>query len=286
MAVIDGRIVAQELWRHYLRAGRWSVRAFRVLPLAVFYMLAGLCLIWMLGMPPVPARGAAAFRWDGVFLGLAVFGSVYLTFYVADATMLNCRLIRYLVVEKTRWPPKAYQRLRQRWTISAPATQPPATTSDERPPDRLLDEYLDIDLIAARTATVGELIYYPFIVITLLIISRIGMFDDWTWPVGLLLVLGGNGAFAAWSAWKLRSTAEHARQCALGKLNDILIARTAEGAGNQAEAQTARETIAMIRAENRGAFKAVSRHPLIGALLLPSGGAGIWALSQYLPHFL
>jgi hypothetical protein len=116
-----------------------------------------------------------------------------------------------------------------------------------------------------------------------MIVSRISLFDNWTWPAGLFIVIAGNGGYAAWSAWMLRRAAENARQRALKNLNDILIARTAEGRANEAEAQTARETIAMITAEERGAFAAISRHPLIGALLLPSGGAGIWALTQYLP---
>jgi len=156
-------------------------------------------------------------------------------------------------------------------------------STEEVPPERLLDEYLDIDLIATRTEVVGGLIYYPFVLITLMIVSRISLFDNWTWPAGLFIVIAGNGGYAAWSAWMLRRAAEDARQRALKNLNDILIARTAEGDAKGAVAETARETIAMIKAEERGAFAAISRHPLIGALLLPSGGAGIWALTQYLP---
>ena len=142
---------------------------------------------------------------------------------------------------------------------------------------------MDIDLIAKRTEVVGTLIYYPFVLISLLIVSRLSVFDNWTWPVPLLIVIGLNGSYAAWSAFSLRKTAEKARREALRNLNDLLVARTAEGYGDGAEAKTARETISMIRAEERGAFAAISRHPLIGALLLPSGGAGIWALTQYLP---
>ena len=315
----NGRIVAIDLWKQYVRTGRWGGRALRILPLALCYIGAGVCLIFLLGDPPVPGRGESSFKWDFTFLTLGVLFSVYLTFYVADATMMNCRLIKSLVLETTEWPTKAYDRLRRRWIIpkDAPAAQTgdaltsaadsisdqdakasesnaaagseAATTkgetklSDPPPTRRILDEYLDIDLIAMRTDVVGGLIYYPFVVITLLIVSRISLFDNWTWPPGLLAVIAGNGGYAAWSAAKLRTAAEEARQTALGKLNDILIARTAEGHGSEPEAQTARETIAIIQAERRGAFASISRHPLLGALLLPSGGAGLWALTQYLP---
>jgi hypothetical protein len=305
-----GRVVAQKLWRRYIRAGMLPVRFLRVLPLILFYFIAGICLNLLLGLPPVPGRGELSFLWDIFFVLLAVLASVGLTFYVADATMLNRRLIEHLVEKKTVWPPAAYQRLRQRWKVSAVGKQstslppgtpppeappeslsprensasvPPGNSTPDLPPERLLDEYLDIDLIATRTEVVGSLIYYPFILITLMIVSRISLFDNWTWPVGLFIVIAGNGGYAAWSAWMLRRTAENARQTALKNLNDILIARTAEGNDQGPEAKTARETIAMIKAEERGAFNAISRHPLVGALLLPSGGAGIWALTQYLP---
>lgn len=50
------------------------------------------------------------------------------------------------------------------------------------------------------------------------------------------------------------------------------------------DAQTIRETAKLIRTESRGAFAAVSHQPLLGALLLTSGSAGIWALLQYFPR--
>jgi hypothetical protein len=283
----EDRVIAHKLWRRYIHAGMLRVRIWRMLPLMICYIAGAFCLVIMLGFPPVPYRGPASFVLDCIFLGLAVTGSIFITFYIADVTILNRRLIDYLVQKKTVWPAAACDRLRQRWKVSEAQEQSASVGSGSSrpdiPPGKLLDEYLDIDLIATRTEVVGGLIYYPFVLITLMIVSRISLFDNWTWPVGLLIVIGGNGAYAAWSAWRLRRTAENARQIALKNLNDILIALTAEGKGPGAEAQTARETISMIKEEDRGAFAAISRHPLIGALLLPSGGAGIWALTQYLP---
>lgn len=302
------KVIAQQLWRRYIRSSNLSIRLLRVLPLTIFFLLGAYALSQALGAPPVPARGQFSFEVDRWLVALAAGCSIGLTFYIADATMLNRHLIHYLVVKETKWPREAYQNLRRRWKASPPLTVPApfqprsslqrlwwrlwpphlepveSVPPPEIPPERLLDEYLDIDLIATRTEVVGSLIYYPFVLITLLIVSRISLFDNWTWPPALFVALACNGGYAIWSAAMLRRTAEDARQAALKNLNDILIARTAEGQASGAEAQTARETIAMISAEDRGAFAAISRHPLIGALLLPSGGAGIWALTQYLPN--
>ena len=113
--------------------------------------------------------------------------------------------------------------------------------------------------------------------------SRNALFDNWTWPFQLLIVIGGTAAYALWSAIRLRRTAEMARRRALESLNDRLIYKVAEGKGDSPEAQTAREMMTMIKEEGRGAFAPILQHPVFRALLLPSGGAGIWALTQYLP---
>ena len=259
------KVVAQKLWYRYLLAGQIRVRILRVAPLALLYFLAGACLMLLLGVPPVPARGAWSFALDLCFIGFAVISSIWVTFYIADATILNRRLIDYLVDGETQWPDKAYANLRKRWSQPPPQTEPSVTKDqallqetieagakrkelteeklvkdagkpEKRPPDLILAQYLDIDLIAKRTEVVGALIYYPFVLISLLIVSRIPVFDNWTWPAPLLIVIGLNGGYAAWSAFSLRKTAEKARQEALRNLTDLLIARTAEECGTGAEA--------------------------------------------------
>ena len=200
-----------------------------------------------------------------------------LALYVADVTLLNRRLIQCLTGSVTDWPDKAVTGLRERWRLSQES--PPDIPSTE-----LLVDYLNIDLIARRTGIVSGLIYYPFITTSLFILSRASLFDYWTWPLPILILVGLNAVYAAFSAIYLRRTAEDGRQRSLQRLNDRLIAYVASGEGPGKEAQTIRETADLIRAEKRGAFAAISQHPLLGALLLPSGSAGIWALFQFFPR--
>jgi hypothetical protein len=308
------RVIAIKLWRRYRRSGEQRARFWRITPLILCYVGAGVLLMMLLGWPSVPARGAWARRWDIFFLVCSIAGSLFLTFYVADATLLNRRLIHYLTKGVTLWPEEAFANLRGRWRLReqvvaelgprdafdnlrrdlraiaaaiAAKFKPRSTTAEppeEIPPTELLLDYLDIDLIARRTEIIGGFIYYPFVVISLLIISRSGIFDHWTWPLPLLILLGFNAGYAVFSAVYLRRTAERARQSALQRLNDRLMAYTAAGHGDEKEAKTIRETANLIRAEDRGAFAAISQHPLAGALLLPSGSAGIWILLQYFPR--
>jgi hypothetical protein len=308
------RVIATKLWTRYRRSGEQRARFWRITPLILCYVGAGVLLMMLLGWPSVPARGAWARYWDIFFVVCSIAGSLFLTFYVADVTLLNRRLIHYLTKGVTLWPEEAFANLRGRWRLREQVVAElgpqdafdnlrrdlraiaaavaakfklrsiTAESTEEIPPTELLVDYLDIDLIARRTKIVGGFIYYPLIVISLLIISRSGIFDHWTWPLPLLILLGFNAGYAVFSAVYLRRTAERARQSALQRLNDRLMAYTAAGHGDEKEAKTIRETANLIRAEDRGAFAAISQHPLAGALLLPSGSAGIWILLQYFPR--
>jgi hypothetical protein len=234
-------------------------------------------LVLLLGWPATPARGSWARGWNVVFFVMSMLSSMVLTFYVADVTLLNRRLILCLTKSETAWPPKAIQGLRGRWRLAD-------ESKEDIPSEGLLVDYLNIDLIARRTEVVSGLIYYPFITTSLFILSRASLFDYWTWPLPILILVGFNVIYAAFSAAYLRKTAEQGRQRSLQRLNDLLIAYVA--GGKEQEAQTTREALNLIRAENRGAFAAISQHPLLGALLLPSGSAGIWALLHYFPRLL
>jgi hypothetical protein len=117
-----------------------------------------------------------------------------------------------------------------------------------------------------------------------LIISRSGVFDRWTWPVALLIIVGFNVGYAVFSVVYLRRTAENARKKSLKRLHDMLMAYMATGEDKGKEANTVREATTLIENDNRGAFAAISQQPLAAALLLPSGSAGIWALLQLFPR--
>jgi hypothetical protein len=277
----DNTIDAAQLWTYYCDSGAKRARWLRIGPLIVCYIGAATCLLFLLGAPGVPARGDWARNWDLVFLVLAIFGSVSVTFYVADVMLLCRRFIHYLMKDVTSWPPDALTNLRGRWSRSEGEI---VAAGGKIPPNDLLREYLDIDFIARGTDFVGRLIYYPFIVISLLIISRSGVFDHWTWPVALLIIVGFNAGYAAFSVIYLRRTAERARQRSLKRLHDMLISYTAIGEGEGKEAKTIREATMLIQNEDRGAFAAISQQPLAAALLLPSGSAGIWALLQFFPR--
>jgi hypothetical protein len=239
----------------------------RVLPATLAYLLFGFVAMEMFGKPSVPYRGDASWWFDFFCTMFAVCGSIVLTFFVVDASRFSERLIHYLTVGLTRWG----EETRERWGKCRTLH-----------PDDLAD-YLDIQFIARRTAVVSKLIYYPFVVLALLILSRLPVFDNWDWPLGLLLLMSVSSLYAIWAAFTLRSAAERARKQVLGRLRDRYL--TCVSGGKDPQRGTAlKELIEEVASVRTGAFAPISQHPVLGALLLPSGGLGVWALVEKFTH--
>ena len=132
---------------------------------------------------------------------------------------------------------------------------------------------------------VGQLIYYPFIVLFVMILSRVHYFDDWDWPLGLIAIFGLNAAGAVFAACTLRWAAEGARQDALGCLRQLRFAATVGDGSKDSQARTpvAQRALEEVEVMRSGAFGSFAENPVVGALLLPSGATGLVALTQYLP---
>ena len=162
-------------------------------------------------------------------------------------------------------------------------------------------DLLDAQLIADRTEVVGKLIIYPFIVLAILIVARVGFFDHWPWPLSLVIIFSIMSSYALACAVIMRRAGENARQKILERLQERLSqahagrgarrcldeADEAEAARHeQARAGTLDEERRSIRVDQirllieevqrlqRGAFAPWSRHPIVKAVLLPFGGLG------------
>ena len=84
-----------------------------------------------------------------------------------------------------------------------------------------LDDLLDVRLIASRTAVIGQLFYFPFIVLLLMLVARNRYFDNWDWPSALVLIFLLNSTYAIYSYLILRRAAEKARGHSLRRLSDL-----------------------------------------------------------------
>ena len=139
-----------------------------------------------------------------------------------------------------------------------------------------LSAYHEIFFVAQRTQAVAPLIWYPLLVLTLLVVARSSFFDNWTWPASLVLICAVTAAWALGSAILLRRAAEQLRETALNDLRRFrLLGREVE-----AKRETFDELIAEIRDLKTGAFAPLTDQPFIRAVLFPGAGLGLIAVGQ------
>jgi hypothetical protein len=258
----DAEFTAQEAWHAYLLRNRFWPRFIRIGILFALYFFFALCLMQLFPGVPPPARGEAAFRFDRAVLLPSVVGLMILSFYVVDAIQLNSNFIRVFAREVTRWGHGVAEQCRR---------SPPLTEEE-------LSAYHEIFFVAQRTQVVARLIWYPLIVLTLMVVARWSFFDNWSWPKNLIIIFALNAAWAVGSAIYLRRAAEQLRAAALDNLALLRLGAFTDNVRRQTFEELSEE----IRRLKKGAFAPLSEQPFIRAILVPSGGLGLLAVAQRL----
>ena len=122
--------------------------------------------------------------------------------------------------------------------------------------------------LAKRTRGIARLIYFPFIALALLVVSRSELFDNFTWPWTLVVTQGLSAALIIGSVVSLRLAAEKARAVACEHLNAKII--EAEGdQGADGRAKRLQKLVEQIDGLNEGAFAPWWNQPVVKAVLLP-----------------
>ena len=251
------RLTIDHYWSEYCRRDSWEYRVRRLAPLILSYF-ATCALLISLDRPETPVRGGASVLIDRLLLGASVFAMTLLIFYAFDVIRTCRRFTDLLAGEAPHWTDASFAGM---IGVHAKSAESP------------MGEWMLINLIAARTEAVGKVIFYPFIVWSILFISRLEFFDNWHTPIGLAVVIC-LGPVYAWScAWVLRHSAEQARHAALHRLVQIQAAALA----GTSEANELRQIVfaaGKISATRGGAFAPFTQNSAIQALLVPFGGLG------------
>jgi len=185
-----------------------------------------------------------------------------LSFYVIDAMQLTRNFIRMFAREVTKWG---------RAVIDRSHRSPPLT-------ERELSAYHAVFLVAQRTQAVAPLIYYPLIVLALVVVARSSFFDNWTWPASAILIYAITAVWVIGSAILLARAAEELRATALNDLQRFWLL----GQESEPRRQTFDEMISEIRDLKTGAFVPLTEQPFIRAILFPGGLLGLLAVGQRL----
>jgi len=259
---------ATDLWLEYRWLGHPAQRAKRIISMFALYFLSIIFLFIAFGeMPPMPIRGAICHAVNVFLLGGAVITTTLLSFFVVDATRLCQRFIQNLSNAPTVYPPATLRKF-------CGGIEPAA--------DDDLKEWLDMQIIAGRSAEVSKLIYYPFITLLLLIAARAGYWDDWVWPPLLILVFVLNAAWAVSNAVVLQRSAKQAKARALESVRQKLCQLPEKGSA--ARIKRLNKIQKDISAMNSGVFAGYLNNPILGALSLPVMGTIIALAIEFLTN--
>ena len=222
-----------------------------ILYLGVHLLVFG-ALMALLDAPSVPARGTWSLALDTGFLVGSVGTYLILLVLVFDAIVICRRFVQVLVR-----------------TYHLP-TQAPG-----------IDHRDAFEIVRIQAETNARLVYLPFSVLFLLIVSRASLFDRWSWPVPLIIVLGAGLALIAVATIMLNTVTREAKATILEKIRgelDVAEESRVTTPGHPEPASHAKERLEKVRDLIEGCtsyvFQGLHQMPLIRAVLFTLGGVG------------
>ncbi len=255
----------QDLWKSYGEHGSLRNRFMRAFMVVLIFQAFVSFIFTLFGLEPPPLRGEYTRVIDSVITVASVLGMLFLLFYMVDATRLCIIWIRGLTKNNYDWRGTKVDELAVTMNI----------------PWSCAVHWIKLKLVAERTEEVSKLIYYPFIVIILILFSRISYFDDWGFPQSMAIITSSLIAIALYAAIKLRREAEVVRSDFIKYLHDEKIAvsgsKTLPGKPNLAQLNELADSVAGL---GKGAFQPFLEQPVVKASLLLLGGVGFSA-SQF-----
>ena len=222
---------------------------------AIMFYIVFAILIPNGGMPFYAHRSALADHAYFLF-GLSDWLiTLFLTFIVFDATSSCLLFVKKLSRDKKSrsWPFTTMAVYDQR--LQLPRT------------NDLINEWIGLDFVAKRSHCIGNLIYYPFVLLAIMILSRSTVFANFA-PSAVIILTHGISLFIIFAcALMVWLAAKSARDIAKERLTDGVIS-----AKRSADAHFAKQLQILLNRVDQlkdGAFSPISQQPLFRALLFP-----------------
>lgn len=234
------------LWAEYEKRMAPSYLAARVLAWSGVFLVIGQVAMGICGQPFVPFRGMVAEAVDHRILVAAVFLMVVVIFLVLDIMRMAGIFVRKLVSKDL---------------------------CSVNPDDSLTK----LQLVAWLTARIDVFIYYPAVLMALMLLARTDYLDNWDFPLGLIIVVGLGAGYVVASAVLLRGASEEARRHVLHELSNRLLA-----APQPTTAEHLKQVMENISGVREGAFRPYTELPVFRAVALPSGAYGVVAFIEFM----
>lgn len=267
---INRRVIQEsDLWKEYCSYGGVGQRLLRTTIMWLIFMNINAFLIQIYPEAMAPCRNEEVCHWYDLFTVISFSLVMFLIFLVLDAHRLcihwieKLRTKHPLLVDVTLWNDtttlkNSVEKLRRSSSIHS------------------LEELLVI--VAKRTRTVDQLIYFPIIALILLLMSRIQYFDNLDFPLSSGIVYIVSISLLLYAGLQLRSEASKLR---LSVINSI--EKNLKGPIFYNEEKKA-EVITRIQEINFGAFQSMMEQPAVRSALLLLGAIGLFA-TEYIMLF-
>ncbi len=284
----------EQLWLEYGERGESRPRAARTLIWFVITAVLMSLLFVSLSegqIPAVPVRGLEHRQMVSATLYAIVLLLPLLIVAVADATVLCVRFVRHLNAGRSFYPHATVEMFAKAlgdehaalWSARMLAEPEERNqTGAGYAVHTLLDDWIDVQVVARRTAPIARLVIGPFIVLALLVVARSRLFDNWSLTMAIAVGVSFYVACLIGLTVLLKQAAETTRRKALESMQADL--RWIAGSGKPLSdlVEPFKRLIAAVEGNSAGAFASFFDQPLLKALLVPLGGAGGTQLFDYL----
>ncbi len=266
------KVKMMEILEEYQELGSWRARITRVSYKAFLLIVVVFTTFKYLTPQPALIRDSyplANFFFGDVFVFMVISIAVIMIVIGNDVTRLGCTFTKALRKCELEW-------------------------NEYSPDDFELDDYRNIEvnkklslleLIADRTRAITPLVFFPFLIIFLMVLSRSTFFDGWRWSIELVVVYGAISFYVLVSAILLQREASLARKWVLESLNSMETKEAYwddDAVIRQKNKLYRKSAIDQVQHLNKGAFVSWYKHPIFQALALPTSGTSGVFLLQYL----
>ena len=260
--------IVEKYWEEYAIYGKYWKRILRSSLGAVMFLTAGALVLVLTGMPNHPYRiGHMLPKYISMpIIITSVFFQFLILYFVIDATKLSRRLINFISENEVKWSEENCERFMTESGISI---------------KEVISGLYKLKFIEEHTEAIGKFIYYPFIIIFLMVLSRNRYFDDWNNPIGLIIIFFILITYTVLSSMYLRKEARSARSKVLAELKRLKTGWITDD-NKKSDIVMIDNVIDQIQQMNRGAYSNIANNPIIHAVLVPTGGLGIVTILQFL----
>jgi hypothetical protein len=267
--------VMEAVWQRHVVQNRLGARLLRAATaVTVTLLLTGAIVLAFHEPRVIPQRGEVALFVHEVLHVLVFLMLYFVVFFVADAAALCVTFVGYLRRPESVWPTSTIRHFEKKLGFADA---------------RLVDHWIDMQFLAQRTKAINHLVYYPFVMLSLVLLSRSPAFDDWTMPTSGKILSAIGALIALLCAMALRQAAERTRRSGLAAVEFALMQANGRPGCAETEpgpcAPTPRQ-LEILRDHmvklDRGAFATYTQQPLLKAIMLPFATLGGQQLLEYL----